>query len=82
MPVVPPIAAGIPAGQPRALIDADFDLLGFLGRAPLLEANPRDKVALQIAALFANRLPESERAQLEKPVTAEAFLRALAKGEA
>jgi len=65
------------------LTPAQLELvLGFLGRAPLLEANPRDKVALQIAALFANRLPESERAQLEKPVTAEAFLRALAKGEA
>lgn len=57
-------------------------VLGFLGRAPTLDAAARDRLALRLAALFAARLPESERAQLQQPVTAEAFLRALAKGEA
>ena len=57
-------------------------VLGFLGRAPGFDADARDRLALQLAALFGARLPEPERAQLQQPATAEAFLRALAKGEA
>jgi uncharacterized RDD family membrane protein YckC len=57
-------------------------VLGFLRRAPELEDAARDGLAQKLAALFAMRLPEGERGALSHPPTAEAFLRALVKGEA
>lgn len=76
-----PAPAARAGGAPLAPAELEL-VLGFLGRAPALDAQPRDKLAVQIASLFASRLPEGERPQLQKAVTAEAFLRALAKGEA
>lgn len=72
-----PSASG---GQPLQPEQLEL-VLGFLTRAPELDTSARDGLALQIAALFRARLPEADRERLSDPVTAEAFLRALARGE-
>jgi len=66
------------------LAPAQLELvLAFLSRAPSLDPSPRDALAFKLAALFADRLPEASReAARSDPAAAEAFLRALARGDA
>lgn len=56
-------------------------VLSFLARAPGFDDGARDALALQLAALFTERVDPEERALLGDPRRAEALLRALARGE-
>jgi uncharacterized RDD family membrane protein YckC len=57
-------------------------VLEYLQRAPQLDPEPRAKLAVKLAALFQQRLPEGDRKNLLESARAEGFLRALARGEA
>ena len=77
------VEAPHPQGGLAPLPQEQLELvLEFLQRANTFDAEPRAKLAVTLARVWASRLPEAERAGLSDAGRAEAFLRVLARGEA